>query len=155
MDRTPEKAQTTLLLVTNGSTDMAKFAANLDLRFTNAVVITDTAILLEQCRNKSIGAVVIDGNLPAGEQARVLSRIRLNSRLSKIAIIRLAASGRILDNSSDSLFDATVLVGESAFNLRRQVYMSILRRQLHNGTSQRSIAAKTPESINSHICAAA
>lgn len=155
MDQKSDKTQTTLLLVTNGSADMAKFAANLDLRFTNAVIITDAATLVEHCGSKSVSAVVVDGNLPAAEQARTLSRIRLNSRFARIAVIRLASTSRVLDNSNESLFDATVLVGENAFTLRRQVYMSILRRQIREASAPGKFPVKSPEHLNSHIRAAA
>lgn len=124
------KAKTTMLLFTHGGSNMAKFAAMLDLRLTNAIVVTDVATLIEQCSLHSVSAVIVDSNVPRYEQVRVLAAIRFERRFPRTAMIRTTADRFDAGAPEGSPYDLVVQVDDVPSNVRRQVYMSILRRQV-------------------------
>lgn len=130
MTHVTEKAKTTMLLFSHGGSNMAKFAAMLDLSLTDAIVVTNISTLLDQCELNSVAAVIVDSSVPKHEQARALAAIRFNRRFPRTAIIRTTSDRFDLGTSEGSPYDLVVQVDDAPSNVRRLVYMSILRRQV-------------------------
>lgn len=122
--------QTILLLTNHCSSAMARFIASLDYQFTGAIVVTNINSVIAHCSTKPIRAVVVDGSLARKDQIRALEMIRIDSRFAEIPVVRISPAAYALANCEESLFDATLVVGEDASILRREIYLCMLRRQL-------------------------